>query len=197
MIAHNPLHGSGRAGFPHPALALGDDAHAAERIGMTDGRYRQPAGEKAPHAVPVDAAVLATARQRTMPEPSHLESKKCQRRMVHGHAVISDVSAHHRLQPLALFGDGFMHAPPKFSFHLIQLRLQSLADRLPQHRKPSIAPFLHADVREAQVVERFRFPFSTHSRLSIACGPNSRSRVFSGCSSRLNFRILSASSARN
>ncbi len=24
-----PLHGSGRAGFPHPALALGDDAHAA------------------------------------------------------------------------------------------------------------------------------------------------------------------------
>jgi uncharacterized oxidoreductase len=28
MIAHNPLHGSGRAGFPHPALALGNDAHA-------------------------------------------------------------------------------------------------------------------------------------------------------------------------
>jgi hypothetical protein len=29
MIAHNPLHGSGQAEFPHPALALGDDAHAA------------------------------------------------------------------------------------------------------------------------------------------------------------------------
>ena len=29
MIAHNPLHGSGQAGFPHPALALGNDAHAA------------------------------------------------------------------------------------------------------------------------------------------------------------------------
>ena len=28
-ITHDPLHGSGRAGFPHPALALGDDAHAA------------------------------------------------------------------------------------------------------------------------------------------------------------------------
>ncbi len=27
MIAHNPLHGSGQAGFPHPALALGEDAH--------------------------------------------------------------------------------------------------------------------------------------------------------------------------
>jgi hypothetical protein len=34
MISHNPLHGSGRAGFPHPALALGDDAHATQRIGM-------------------------------------------------------------------------------------------------------------------------------------------------------------------
>jgi hypothetical protein len=29
MIAHNPLHGSGQADFPHPALALGNDAHAA------------------------------------------------------------------------------------------------------------------------------------------------------------------------
>ena len=32
MIAHNPLHGSGRAVFPHPALALGDDAHASQGI---------------------------------------------------------------------------------------------------------------------------------------------------------------------
>ncbi len=33
MIAHNPLHGSGRAALPHPARALGDDAHAA--LGLT------------------------------------------------------------------------------------------------------------------------------------------------------------------
>ena len=38
-----PLHGSGQAAFPHPALALGDDAHAPQRIGMTDRRQRQPA----------------------------------------------------------------------------------------------------------------------------------------------------------
>ena len=36
MIARNPLHGSGQAGLPHPALALGEDAHAAQGIGMTD-----------------------------------------------------------------------------------------------------------------------------------------------------------------
>jgi len=28
MFAHNTLHGSGQAGFPHPALALGADAPA-------------------------------------------------------------------------------------------------------------------------------------------------------------------------
>ena len=30
MVAHNPFHGSGRAGLPHPALASGDNAEAAQ-----------------------------------------------------------------------------------------------------------------------------------------------------------------------
>src|SRR5467141_1597753 len=96
-----------------------------------------------------------------MPEPSHLESKKRQRRVVHGHAVIPDVSTHHRLQPLAQFGDGFMHASLKLGFHLVQLRLQPFADCLPQHRIHSLASLLHADVRKAKKVERLRLPFST------------------------------------
>ena len=104
MIAHNPLHGSGQAGFPHPALALGDDAHAAQWIGMTDGRQRQPASDEAPHALPVDATVLAAPRQRAMPQPSHLESKERQRRVVHGYAVIPDVSTHHRCNHLPSSG---------------------------------------------------------------------------------------------
>src|SRR3989441_1783470 len=161
MITHNPLHGSGQADFPHPALALGDNAHASQGIGMTDGRQRQPASDEAPHTVPEDASVLATPRQRTMPEPSHLESKKSQRRVVHGHPIIPEVSTHHSLQPLYLFGDGFMHAPLKLGFHRVQLRLQSLAYRLPQHRIPSIASLLDADMRKTEEVERFRFPFST------------------------------------
>jgi len=161
MIAHSPLHGSGQAGFPHPALALGDDAHATERVGMTDGRHRQPASDEAPHAIPEDAAVLAAPRKSTMPKPSYLESKKSQRRVVHGQSVIPDVSTHHRLQPLALFGDGFVHTSLKFGLHLVQFRLQPFAYRLPQHRKPSIAPLLYADVRKAKEVERLRFPFAT------------------------------------
>jgi len=49
MIAHHPLHGSGQAGFPHPALALGEAAHAAQGIEMTDARQRQPSSDEAPH----------------------------------------------------------------------------------------------------------------------------------------------------
>src|SRR6267143_1338062 len=79
-IAHDPLHGSGRAGFPHPALALGNNAHAPQRIGMTDRRHRQPASDEAPHAIPEDAAVLTAPRQRAMPKPADSESKNCQRR---------------------------------------------------------------------------------------------------------------------
>jgi len=160
MIAHNPLHGSGQAELPHPALALGKDAHAAERIGMTDGRQWQPAVDETPHTVPKDATVLAAPRQGAMPEPSNLVPKEPQRRCVHGHPVVADMSTHHRLQPRTLFGDGFMHAPLKLSFHRVQLRLQSLAYRLPQHRKLSITSLLYADMRKAEKVERLRLPFS-------------------------------------
>ena len=52
MFAHNLRHGSGQAEFPHPALALGEDAHATQGIGVTDDRRRQPASDEAPHAIP-------------------------------------------------------------------------------------------------------------------------------------------------
>src|SRR5882762_6191899 len=160
-IAHDPLHGSGRAAFPHPALALGDNAHAPQRIGMTDRRQRQPASDETPHAIPKDAAVLAPPRQRAMPKPADSEPKNRQRRLVRGHSVVSKVSTHNRPQPLALLGDGFVHSSLKLGFHLTQLRLQPFPYRLPQHREPSIAPLLYADMRKTEKVERLRFPFST------------------------------------
>jgi hypothetical protein len=51
-IAHDPLHGSGRADFPNPALTSGDDAHAAQGIRMISTSGRQPAGDQAPHPGP-------------------------------------------------------------------------------------------------------------------------------------------------
>jgi hypothetical protein len=132
MIAHNPLHGSGRAAFPHPALALGNDAHAAQGIRMTNAGGRQPAGDQAPHPIPKNAAVLAAPRKSAVPEPTHLEPKRTQRRAVRGHPVVANVSTHDRTQPLAHFRNGIMHASFEFGFHLTQLRLQPFANRLPQ-----------------------------------------------------------------
>src|SRR6202049_4797146 len=145
-IAHDPLHGSGRAGFPHPALALGNNAHAPQRIGMTDRRQRQPASDETPHAVPEDAAVLAAPRQRAMPKPADSEPKNCQRRLVHRHPVVAEVAPYTRPQPLALLGDGFVHSSPKLGFHLIQLRLQPLTYSLHLFLVPSLAPLLYADM---------------------------------------------------
>ena len=139
MIDHNPLPASGSC--------LGDDAHAPQRIGMTDRRQRQPAGDETPHAIPKNAAVLAAPRQRAMPEPADSEPKNRQRQLIHGHSVVADVTTYNHVQPLALFGDGFVHASPKFGFHLVQLRLQSFMYRLPQYCEPSITPLLYADVR--------------------------------------------------
>jgi len=96
-----------------------------------------------------------------MPKPADSEPKNRQRRLVHGHSVVAEVSTYNRPQPLALLGDGFVHSSPKLGFHLVQLRLQPFAYRLPQHREPSIAPLLYADMRKAEKVERLRLPFST------------------------------------
>jgi hypothetical protein len=50
MVTHDPLHGSGRAVLPRPALASGDDAEAPQRIGMIDTQRRQPAVDEPPHS---------------------------------------------------------------------------------------------------------------------------------------------------
>ena len=73
---------------------------------MTDGWQWQPAGDEAPHTFPEETAILAAPRQGALPEPSDAEAKDLQRRRVHGHPIVADVSTHHRLQPLALFGNG-------------------------------------------------------------------------------------------
>jgi len=139
---------------------------------MTDSRQRQPASAEAPHSIPENAAVLAPPRQRAMSIPADSESKKRQRRLVQGHSVVAKVSTHNRPQPLALLGDGFVHATLKLGFHLIQLRLQPLAYRLPQHREPSIALLLHADVRVSRPAELHHRPLAEPSvRLSPHSAP--------------------------
>src|ERR1700736_4098531 len=154
MVTHNPLYGSEQAGLPHPALTSGDNAHAAQGIRMTSTGGRQPAVDQAPRPVPKHSGCLAAPQERAMLEPADLEPKRMQRRAVGRHAVIADVSTYDRAQPPADFRDGVMHAPVELDLDLAPLRLQPFANRLSQHREPSIAPLLPADVRTAEEVER-------------------------------------------
>src|SRR5437870_7005587 len=97
-IAHDPLHRSGRADFPHPALTLGEDAQTAERIGMTDSRWWQPAVYQAPHPVPSDTALLAASRKRAVPSPAHLSPESTQRRAIHGHPIVAGMHTNNRAE---------------------------------------------------------------------------------------------------
>jgi hypothetical protein len=87
-----------------------------------------------------------------------------------------------------------MHAPLELDLHLAQFRLHALAHRLPQHRKPSIAPLPSADVRKAEEVEGLALPFSTllpvFSREAAKLQPTR-------LATKANFRKRSVRSAQN
>ena len=61
MIAHNPLHGSGRAALPHPALALGDDAHAAQGLTRLNTRPARSPSTPSLRAAPHDSGPMWVA----------------------------------------------------------------------------------------------------------------------------------------
>src|SRR5881396_3672415 len=156
-IARNPLHGSGRAALPHPALASGDDAKSPQGIGMTYARRGQPPLDEPAHPLPGDVPCVTAPRERAVPEPAHLEPKHGDRRAVHGHPVVTSVPTHNLTQPCAHHRDRLVQPSLQLGFHLTELRLHPLPDRLPHHREPS-TPLLPADVREAEEVERLRLP---------------------------------------
>jgi hypothetical protein len=159
MIAHNPLHGSQRAGLPHWALASGDNAKSPQGIGMSNAWRGQPALDEPPHPLPGQPPGLAAPPERAVPEPADLKTEREQRPPVHGHPVVPEMPVNDRAQPSPHLRDRSVHASPELGFHLAQLRLQPRPDRLPHHREPSI-PLLPADVGEAEEVERLRLPLA-------------------------------------
>jgi hypothetical protein len=80
MIAHDPLHRSGRAELPHPAPTLGEDAQAHERIRMTNPSRWKPSRNIAPHAVPRQVVTLAATSQYRPPQVTRRFAKSAQRR---------------------------------------------------------------------------------------------------------------------
>src|ERR1043166_5261483 len=156
-ITRNPLHGSGRAGLPHPALASGDDAKSPQGIGVSNARRGQPTPSEPLHPFPGKTSGLAPSPQRSVPESPNLEPECGQRRAIHGHPVIPQMPFHDRAQPPAHLRDGSVQTPPQLGLHLAELGLHPLPDRLPHPREPP-TPLLPADVREAEEVERLRLP---------------------------------------
>lgn len=92
MVAHDPLHGSQRAGLPHWGLASGDDAHTTQGIGMTHAGGRQPVSHQTVHSFPRNRARLTAPRQGTVPEPGHPEAEHAQQSVILGNPVISKMS---------------------------------------------------------------------------------------------------------
>ena len=171
MVAQDPLHRSERAAFPHSAVASGDDAKPPQEMGMTDPRGRQPVGKEALHRNPRDTATLAPPRQGAIPEPGHRPAALLQRRTGHGHAKILSVPPNDRLQPLSDLGNGRMQPTSEFRFHVLQLRLQPLTTRLPQHGEASVTPFRPTDVGEPEERARFRLALSPPLTVRGRIGP--------------------------
>src|SRR5438128_8226293 len=84
-----------------------------ERIGMADARGRQPSGDETPEPACGDAVTLTAPPQHAPPGPPDSEPKGVQRRTVHGHAVVADVTRHDRAQVRPLLRDGVVQASPK------------------------------------------------------------------------------------
>ena len=197
MIAHSPLHRSGRAAFPHPAPASGDDAKAAQRIRMTHACGRQPPSAEPRHPVPPDTAGLASSPKGATPETADLEPKEAQRGGVHGHAVVSEVPTNDRLQPSALLRDGIVHASSQLGFDLAQLGLQPFADGLPQHRETPVAPLRRANMRESEEVERLGLALAAPAPVVGREGSELDEAGFVGMQFEFELEERSSSSSRN
>ena len=165
-IADHPLHGSGRAALPHPALALGRDGEAHPRIGMADTWSREPAGDVCAHAAPRQMITLTPATQNAPPELGHRFPKRVQRGAVARDTVVPVVPQDDRSQIRALLRHGLMQTTPEFGLDRSQLRLPPRAHRLSQHREPS-RPGRRAAVRKAQKVEGLRFPVPAASTILV------------------------------
>jgi hypothetical protein len=136
---------------------------------MADMGRRQPAADEPLHSFPQNATVLAPASQDVVPEVAHSETRASQSVPVARHSEVSDMPAHHGLQPLADFRNRVMHAPPQLDLHLLQFGLHSFANRLPKHQKPSLLR-LPANMLEAEKIEGLRLaqtsPLSVRRRMA-------------------------------
>src|SRR5207245_3411873 len=123
--------------------------------------------------------------------PEHVQCSRIGR-----HCVVVEVAADDVPQPLPLFGDWLLHAPPHLRFDHLELCLHAVPPGFPFDLEFAL-PSLAANEGEAQEVEGLRLAEpAPQRRRSAAKRPNSMSRVFSGCSVSANFCNRSRISSR-
>ena len=166
MITHDPLHRSGQAELPHPAPTLGEDAQAHERIRMANASRGKPPRDETLHAAPGQMVTLTATAQHRPPQVAHCRAKGAQRRTIHRHPVVAEVTQQDRAQVCSLFPNGRVHASPQFFFQSSQLGLPPLPHRLSQHREVSLSGF-PATMRETQKVKRLRFAVASVSSVLL------------------------------
>ena len=196
MITHNPLHGSQRAGLPHWALASSDNAESTQGIGMANAWRGRPTPNEAPHRVPGDTGGLAPPPQRATPEAPHWKQN------VNNAGPFMGTPSYRRCPsttersqlPTAGFGTCGRRRSSALTSPGLAGSLFRIVCRTTVNRPFRFFPQMCVKPRKLNVSG---FPWPARRRCSGAYGPNSRRRVFSGCSSRQNLATRSRSSARN
>ena len=186
------------AELPHPALASGDDAKPPQRIRMIDAGRRQPAVDQPRHPVPGDAARLAaprTARDaRAGPPGSGTDAAPgC------SWARRSSGSAHQRPRPATCPPPGSGSCIRRCNSALTSVSFACNRLRIVCRRtvKRPLLRFVAQMCVKPRKLNVSGLPCPRFRRFSAANGPNSISRVLSGCSSSPNLANRCRKSARN
>jgi hypothetical protein len=158
MIAHNPLHRSGREALPHPAPTSGTNAKTHPGIGMANPNRGKPSSNQSLHSLPGQTMPLASMPQYPTPKPSNSRPKGNKTPTIHRNPIITHMPKNHRSQISPLLRNGLMQTSHQLCLQFLKLRLPPLAHRLTHHCKPSRSRS-GTDMGKTKEVKRLRLPF--------------------------------------
>src|SRR5579864_5284759 len=119
-------------------------------IRMHDADAGNPPAHQSVHALPVDAASLASTAQRLPPVPGNPIAEGLKPFPVAGNRVIVEVALHDRPQPLPRLWNRIVHSLPQLLPDFLQFRAHPLAYRLPLDGKASRRPGPPTHMGESQ-----------------------------------------------
>src|SRR5665213_1939549 len=124
----------------------GVEAHV--RMRMQDLRTWNPSIDQRPEPFPSHLISLTPPPKRAVPAPDYLSPKGVQTIHVAGYRMVVEVALYDRPQPLPDIDDRLVPASPKLLLQLIELRRESLTNRLSLDDEPAGLPGRPAQMRE-------------------------------------------------